>query len=157
MGFEPTRRWNTCIQQNRLVQHWPGSRMKSQHFLPLSVRDLTKGHRGTIQGQRPLLQHPHGCTLLGQLLFYGSRERSQCGLMGNLRKTTSTIAQQRQAGEMCFSTQRRWPVRVCEQWLTVVGYLERVLAFSSLPPAAHSGESPVLVACSFSASKTQTY
>lgn len=46
-------------------------------------------------------------------------------------------------------------VWVCELCLTVVRYSEGVLAFSPLSPAAHRGESPVLVSCRVSVCKTK--
>lgn len=52
---------------------------KACEVLPLSVLDLAEGHRGTIQGQLPLLQHSHSCTLLKCRLLCRNREKGQCG------------------------------------------------------------------------------
>lgn len=120
-AFNPTEHLNTTQT----------AASKGCDVLPLSLPDLAVAHRGTIQGQRPLLQNSRSGTLLRWRLFYRSTEQGQSGQVRYMRSQGNKIPYRGAGG-------RR---------LTVVRDLEGVLAFSSFTPAAHSGESPVLVTC----------
>ncbi len=129
---------------------------KACEILPLSVLDLAKGHRGAIQGQRRLLQHSHSGTIFRRCIFYRSRGKGQGRhtrsqgniIMTSMQETvTCVFVFPTHSHAIADTSQYLSLASVCERCLTVVRYLEGVLAFSFLSPAAHSGESPVLVVC----------
>lgn len=76
---------------------------------PLSGLDLGKTHGGTIQGQRPVLQHPCSSTSLRLWVFWTGSETKTSGLWADMNDMASNRAfvssepepQQPEPGELC--------------------------------------------------------
>lgn len=93
------------MRKKKKKQHWKNAFIVPKHsldakVLPLSVFDLSVGHGGTIQGQCPMLQHPHSGTCLRFRVFYRGTEREK----SSVSTQGSNIHKNKQVGYMpnCF-------------------------------------------------------